>query len=141
MAKYNDKQMTLNRVTLLGRVVETPRIRQSSGNGTTIASFQVLTRDPIKNGEDSKGFRTTVIPVVARGKPAEIAQNHLRKDSPVYIEGKMQNSSAPQDEGSLRYVSPMEIFAQRLQVLDSEDDEECDDPDCPDCRGQMENYG
>ena len=64
--------------------------------------------------------------IVAWGRLAELAQQYLRKGSPVYIEGSIQTRQWEDKEGQKRYTT--EIKATSMQLLGSRQDAGMDMP-------------
>jgi single-strand DNA-binding protein len=69
---------SLNRVELLGKLTNDPEMRYTpSGKG--ILSFI------LKVDDDS----TSIFPILAQGRLAELCNQHLKKGDRVYLEGKL----------------------------------------------------
>jgi single-strand DNA-binding protein len=96
-----------NRVSLIGRLVADPEIRQTP-NGKQVASFRVATNDP---------FGVEYHSIVAWEKLAQIAGTVLAKGRLVHIEGRLHGSTWQASDGTKRRT--VEIIAGRLQALDA----------------------
>jgi single-strand DNA-binding protein len=106
--------MSVNRVTLLGRVGKDPEIKQFDGGNK--ASFSLATTE--------RGFTTkdgTVIPektewhnIVCWKGLATIAERFVKKGDLIYIEGKITTRSWESD-GYKHYIT--EIVADNIELL------------------------
>lgn len=82
--------MSFNKIILVGNLGRDPELRYTP-QGTAVASFSLATNDKRKN-KDTGEFEdvTTWFRVTLWGKQAELAQQHLVKGRPVYIEGRLR---------------------------------------------------
>src|SRR5512145_2319654 len=97
-----EKRMDINKVTLVGRLVRKPELRETA-SGQKVASFAVATnymwRDyKTKEKHDATQFHR----VVVWGKLADIAATYLDKASRVYLEGRLQYREWQDKEGKKR---------------------------------------
>lgn len=109
--------MAINIVILMGNASDAPRIKQMA-SGVKVANFSVATND--------KGYRKqdgTVVPpstewhnVVAWGWLADVAEKHVSKGTPLYIQGRLKTKSY-EANGVKKYVTSVEC--EKLQVLNS----------------------
>lgn len=90
----------VNRICLVGNVGRDPESRFTQG-GTAVCNFSLAVGERIKNG-DQWVDATTWFSIVAFGKLAESAGNHLNKGVPVYIEGRVVNREWTDKEGQKR---------------------------------------
>lgn len=105
---------TLNRVTLLGNLTADPESKKLS-DGLNLVTMSVATeRNWIsKEGETEK--KTDFHRVSAWRKLAEICEKWLKKGSPIYLEGYIQNRSYETESGQKRYLT--EIVATEIFIL------------------------
>lgn len=105
---------TLNRVTLLGNLTADPEAKKLS-DGLNLVTMSVATeRSWIgKQGETEK--KTDFHRVSAWRKLAEICEKWLKKGSPIYLEGYIQNRSYETESGQKRYLT--EIVATEIFIL------------------------
>jgi len=92
---------SVNRVTLIGRLVATPELRETaSGKHVTTGKSHAEFHD-----------------VVLWGQLADFATSYLGKGRLVYVEGRLQSRQWQATDGSTRRT--VEIVANRLQALSS----------------------
>jgi single-strand DNA-binding protein len=96
---------SVNRVTLVGRLVATPELRET-GNGIHVTTVRIATNDR-KQAE----FHD----VVLWRQIADFATTYLTKGRLVYIEGRLQSRSWEASDGTQRRT--VEVIADRLQAL------------------------
>ena len=83
----------MNNVVLIGNLTRDPELRYSSGgNQTAVCRFTIAVNDGY--GENK---RTSFIPIVVFGKPAENCDRYLQKGSKVCINGRIQTGSYERD--------------------------------------------
>jgi len=106
--------MNLNKVFLVGRLVNDPEMRTTSG-GQSVCNFRLATNriwnDP-KTGQ--KQQTVEYHNVILWRRLAEIASQFLTKGSLALIEGRLQTRSWEDSAGNKRYRT--EIIAERMQL-------------------------
>ncbi len=102
---------SVNQVTLIGRLVATPELRETA-SGKHVTSARVAT-----NGKGHAEFHAEIQDVVLWGRLADLACQHLGKGRLVYIEGRLQSRQWQATDGSTRRT--VGIVAIRLQTLAS----------------------
>ncbi len=107
---------SVNKAILIGNLGADPELRYTPG-GQAVANFSMATTEKFKNKEGEQQERTEWHNIVCWSRTAEIANEYLKKGSPVYIEGRIQYRSYDDKEGIKRYRT--DIVAQRLQLLGS----------------------
>jgi single-strand DNA-binding protein len=108
--------MSLNKAMLIGRLGKDPETRYTSA-GKTLASFSLATDE----GKDQDGKkRTEWHKIVAWEKLAEICQQHLKKGSLVFIEGRLATRKWKDAKDQER--TSTEIVADRMRMLDGKPD-------------------
>lgn len=105
---------SVNKCIFIGNLGRDPEIRYMPG-GDAVANFSIVCTDTFKDKGGEKQERTEWVRIVMFGKLAEIAGEHLKKGSSVYIEGRMQTRKWQNKEGVDQYTT--EIFADRMQML------------------------
>jgi single-strand DNA-binding protein len=114
MNKENDMG-SVNRVYLLGNLGADPVVR-TTAKGTKVANISLATSRRWKDADSDKVNEVTDWHrVVLWGKRAELAEDHLKKGSPLHVEGELRNRSWTDKDGSKRYTT--EVIAQRIQLL------------------------
>ena len=107
---------SVNKAILIGNLGVDPELRYTPA-GQAVASFRMATTDRFKNKNGEQQERTEWHNVVCWGRLAEIANDYLKKGSPVYIEGRIQYRSYDDKDGIRRYRT--EIVTQQMQLLGS----------------------
>lgn len=110
--------MSVNSVTLLGNLGQTPEFKQMD-NGKAVCNFSVATKDVWTDQTGKKNEKTTWHKIQAWGKLAGITSQFLKKGSKVYLEGKISNRSYEDENGQKKYVT--EIIAKNIQFLDAKE--------------------
>jgi single-strand DNA-binding protein len=105
---------SVNKVILVGNLGRDPEVRYTQG-GAPVANFTLATNEVWTDKAGAKQERTEWHRVVAWGKTAEIARDHLGKGKQVYIEGSLQTRQWEDRDGNKR--STTEIKAGRLVLL------------------------
>jgi single-strand DNA-binding protein len=105
----------VNRVILLGNLAADPEVR-ALPSGTHVTQLRLATntyagKDDDGNRKEHADFHT----LVAFGRTAEFAAEHLRKGRLVYAEGRSQTRSWETAEGQRRYVT--EVVVDSLQAI------------------------
>ena len=108
---------------LIGRLGQNPDVNYLS-NGDAVASCQIATGNSWtdkKSGERKENTEWHRVVFFNRGnyKLAEIAGEHLKKGSQVYIEGRLQTRKWQDKSGNDRYTT--EIIAETMNMLGSKD--------------------
>ncbi|HUD71366.1 MAG TPA: single-stranded DNA-binding protein [Dongiaceae bacterium] len=105
---------SVNKVILVGNLGRDPEVRYTQG-GSPVANFTLATNEAWTDKAGAKQEKTEWHRVVAWGKMAEIARDHLGKGKQVYIEGSLQTRQWEDRDGNKR--STTEIKAGRLVLL------------------------
>lgn len=104
----------LNKVVLIGRLVQDPELRYTPAEGVAVANFTLAVDRPFSN---QKGERDTdFIRIVTWRKQAENCASHLSKGRLVAVEGRLQVRSYEDREGIKRTAA--EIVARNVVFLD-----------------------
>jgi single-strand DNA-binding protein len=109
----------LNMAQIIGHLGRDPELRYTQ-EGTAVANLAVATNETWKDKDGEKQERSEWHRVVLFGKVAEIAGEHLKKGSLVYLQGRLQTRKWLTDDGQDRYTT--EIVAARLRMLGGKGD-------------------
>ena len=105
----------VNKVILIGRLTADPDVR-ATVSGRHVTSLRLATNTYAgKNEDGSRREHTDFHSLVAFGKTAEFAAEHLRKGKLLYAEGRSQTRSWETSEGQRRYST--EVVVDTLQLL------------------------
>lgn len=104
----------VNKVILIGNLGKDPELRYLP-TGEPVAKFTLATNFRAKDKDGQWQDKTEWHNIVVFRKQAEICNEYLKKGSPVYIEGRIQNRSWEDKDGNKRYVT--EIVAQSVKML------------------------
>ncbi|KPV48946.1 single-stranded DNA-binding protein, partial [Kouleothrix aurantiaca] len=88
----------LNKVMIIGRLGKDPEMRYTPG-GSPVTTFSVAAGRQWKDGSGDMREETEWFNIVTWNKLAEICNEHLRKASRVYIEGRLQTRQWPDQDG------------------------------------------
>src|SRR3712207_6618082 len=105
----------LNKVMIIGRLGKDPEMRYTPG-GSPVTTFSVAAGRQWKDGSGEVREETEWFNVVTWNKLAEICNEHLRKASRVYIEGRLQTRQWQDQDGQTRYRT--EVIASDMIMLD-----------------------
>jgi single-strand DNA-binding protein len=104
----------LNRVFLLGRTTRDPEIRYTPQGTPVVELGLAINRTWTEDGQ--KREDTTFVDVTLWGRTAEVANQYLRKGSPVFIEGRLQLDSW-EDKQTGQKKSKLKVICERLVFL------------------------
>ena len=100
--------MSMNRVTLLGRLGNDPDVR-STQDGTTVANFSLATSEKWTDTNGEKQEKTEWDRCVAWGKQGENIGKYFNKGSEILVEGMLQTRSWEDKEGNKRYTTEIKV--------------------------------
>lgn len=106
--------MTVNKVTLIGRLGRDPETRYMP-NGEAVCNFSIATDESWKDQQGQKQTRTEWHAVTLYRRLAEIAGQYLKKGSQVYLEGKIQSRKYTDKQGVER--TAYEIVCSEMKML------------------------
>jgi single-strand DNA-binding protein len=104
----------VNKVILIGNLGKDPDLRYLP-SGEPVAKFPLATGSRWKDKNGQLQERTDWHNIVVFRRQAEICNEYLKKGSPVYVEGRIQNRSWEDKDGNKRYIT--EIIAQSVRML------------------------
>ena len=108
---------SVNKVILIGNLGRDPEIR-SSQNGGKVATINIATtefRKDTKTGTSAEHTEWHRISIF--GKLTDVAEQYLKKGSPVFIEGRIRTNKWTDKAGIERYG--VEVICENLQLLGS----------------------
>ena len=110
--------MSVNKVILVGRLGKDPETRyMTSGEAVTTVSLATSETWKDKSGEKQEKTEWHNLVFYNRGayKLAEIAGEHLKKGSQIYVEGRLQTRKWQDKEGKDRYTT--EVVVNEMTML------------------------
>ena len=105
---------TLNRVYLLGRLVDDPDLRHSAG-GTSLCRFRLAVDDSYRSRTGEMVERAVFVDVAAWGPQAETSHRYLSKGSPALVEGRLATDEWTDRDGRRR--SQLRVNATSVQFV------------------------
>ncbi|MFW5998251.1 MAG: single-stranded DNA-binding protein [bacterium] len=108
----------LNKVILLGRLVQDPELRYSN-KGVPFCCFTLAVDRNYTNSEGEK--ETDFLDIISWNKLAENCTNYLKKGNLTAVEGRIQIRKNTKEDRT--YINP-EIIARSVQFLEWPDTEE-----------------
>ena len=105
-----------NSVHLIGNLGMDPEVKEVS-NGNKMARFSLATSETYKNQNGEKVEETQWHNLVIWGKLAGVAEKYLKKGKRIAIEGKLNNRSYDDKNGTKKYFT--EIVVNDLLMLDA----------------------
>jgi len=105
----------VNKVILIGRLTADPDVR-ATASGTHVTNLRLATNTYAGKEEDgSRREHSDFHSLVAFGRTAEFAAEHLRKGKLMYAEGRSQTRSWETNDGQRRYST--EVVVDTIQIL------------------------
>jgi len=104
--------MSLNRITLVGRLTRDPELRTTS-TGKDVVEFSIAVNKRIKpaDGPDADFFR-----VKAWGQTASYVGEYIGRGRLVSVDGRLESRKYTDKEGNAREI--VEIVAENVNALD-----------------------
>ena len=110
---------SVNKVILVGHLGRDPENRYLP-SGEQVTSIAIATTESWKDKSGNKQENTEWHRISFFGKLAEIAGQHLKKGSQVYVEGRIRTNKYTDRNGVERYQT--QIIADTMQMLGSKQD-------------------
>lgn len=101
----------MNQVVLIGRTTKDPELRYIPESQTPVATFSLAVDRPFAKEKTTDFFN-----IVVFGKSAENCEKFLVKGRLVGIQGRIQNDSYTDKEGTKKYKT--NIIADRVEFLE-----------------------
>ena len=111
------KLVRVNRVHLSGRVTKDLVLRYAP-DGTPVAAFTLAFNRWVRERDGEWKEIPSFLRILATGPLAERCGAHLRKGSPLYLEGRLQTRRYKGSGGQMRDI--VEIRADAIQFLERE---------------------
>ena len=133
----------VNKVIIIGNLGNDPEVKYLPSGGA-VANFTLATSESWKDkntGEQKE--KTEWHRVAVFGKLAEIAGEYLRKDSQVYVEGKLQTRKWQNQQGQDQYTTEVVLqgFDCVMQMLGGKQEGGQQRPQRQAPQQQQDNYG
>lgn len=117
--------MSLNKVMLIGNVVNDPEVRYLDGNPSNagnakVASFRLATNERYRDRNGETKENTEFHNIVAWRSSADLAEKFIRKGTQIYVEGKLRTRAWTDQTGAKRYTT--EIQVDTIQLLGRKSD-------------------
>jgi single-strand DNA-binding protein len=106
--------ITLNKVFMVGNLARDPDLRHTP-SGTPVTEFRLAVSDSYTTSSGEKHDRTCFIDVVSWRKLAESCAEHLKKGSPVFVEGRLEQDTWTTNDGQRR--SRIRVVAYSVQFI------------------------
>ncbi|MCC6573888.1 MAG: single-stranded DNA-binding protein [Planctomycetes bacterium] len=106
--------ITLNKVFLVGNLARDPDLRHTP-SGTPVTEFRLAVSDSYTTSAGDKHDRTCFIDVVCWRKLAESCSEYLKKGSPVFVEGRLEQDTWETHDGQKR--SRIRVVAYSVQFI------------------------
>jgi single-strand DNA-binding protein len=106
--------MSINNVTLVGRLVRDPELTYIQGSGTAVAKFTIAVNRDYKDKEGN--YPTDFIPVEVMGKSAEYVSNYITKGRLVGVVGSVRVERYEKDGEKKTFTK---VQARNVQGLES----------------------
>lgn len=104
--------MYINKAILYGNLTKDPEIK-ALPSGIKVASFGLATNRTYKDKNGVKQEKVDFHNIVVFGKQAELMQQYMKKGSPIYLEGRIENRSWDAPDGQKKYRT--EIILESFQ--------------------------
>ena len=129
----------VNKVILVGNVGHDVEVRQMT-NGNPVANLRIATNERWTRRDTGQvQEHTEWHNIVLFGRRAELAEQHLRKGSRIYIEGRMRTRSWKTREGEERRTT--EVVADDMQFLDRRNGRDEQQGNTASSASRRSNYG
>jgi single-strand DNA-binding protein len=103
-----------NKVTLIGNLGATPEVKELD-NGKKVARVAIATNESYRDKDGNKVDNVQWHSLVMWGGLASVAQKYLDKGAEIAIEGKLNNRSWTDQEGTKRFTT--EVVVSDLLML------------------------
>jgi len=105
----------MNRIVLVGRLTRDPEIKVFEDSSKVFTRLVLAVDRPYKTASGEK--HVDFIPVVLRGKKAEIVNEYLIKGSVISVTGRLQSRHYESEDGQKKYIS--EVIADEFQFMNT----------------------
>lgn len=108
--------MSINNITLVGRLVRDPELTYIQGSGTAVAKFTIAVNRDYKDKEGN--YPVDFIPVEIIGKPAEYTSNYIDKGKLVAVQGAIRVDRYETQGGEKRTFT--KVSGRNIQLLEKQ---------------------
>lgn len=116
---------TFNKVILLGNLTRDPEMKFLP-SGTPVAEFGIaMNRKWTDQATNQQREAVTFVDCKAMGRQAEVLSQHMRKGSPLFIEGRLDYRQWEGPDGAKR--SKLEVFVENFQFVGPPRDQQAGD--------------
>jgi single-strand DNA-binding protein len=105
---------SVNRVTFMGHVVADPELR-STKSGKAVSSFALATNNEWFDADGVQQKSVDFHRIVAWEGLGQMCAKHLKKGTPIYLEGRLIHRSYKGSDDMNRYVT--EVVASKVNIL------------------------
>lgn len=109
--------MSINTVTLLGRVGKNPEVRTVEQSNSKVAQFSLCTGGKYKTRDGREVDDTAWHSIVAWRNLAEIAEKYIKKGSQILVIGHLSYREYTDNNGNKKYVT--DIVADKIELCGS----------------------
>lgn len=106
--------MNLNKVFLAGRLTRDPQLRYTP-NGTAVCDIGLAVNRVFTDASGQRREETCFVECVLWSKMAELCARHLRKGSPIFIEGRLSYETWESKDGQKR--SRLRVVGENFQFM------------------------
>lgn len=131
--------MSINSVTLLGRVGKDPEIRTVGQNNSKVAQFSLCTGGKYKTHDGKEVDDTAWHNIVAWNRLAELAEKYIRKGSQVLIIGHLNYRKYTGNDNVERSVT--DIVTDKIELCGAKPDGQTSAPQQTSQPTYHNNYG
>jgi single-strand DNA-binding protein len=110
MSSYNVPM--LNKVFIIGTVVNVPRVSLTNNNKIKVANFRIACGRKFRTKNGLLKEEVCYVSVTSWLKLAEVCENNLVQGDKVYVEGALQSKQLGDSK-----MTVVEILADRIQIL------------------------
>nr|DAT34625.1 MAG TPA: Single strand binding protein [Caudoviricetes sp.] len=112
-----ERERTMNRVILMGRLVRDPEVRYSQGERSMAIVKYTLAVDRRGRRQQDNGQNADFINIIAFDKGGEFAEKYFRQGMRVLVSGRIQTGSYTNKEGVKVYTT--DVIADDQEFADS----------------------
>lgn len=126
--------MSVNKVTLIGRLGADPEVRSFQGGGQ-VCNLRIATSETWKDKSGERQERTQWHAVAIFAEPlVRVAESYLRKGSQVYLEGQLETRAWEDKDGNKRQTTEVVLrpYKSALVLLDKAESRPAPEPELDD---------
>ena len=131
--------MSVNQVTLLGRVGKDPEVRTVGQSNSKVATFSLCTGGKYKTQDGREIDDTAWHDIVAWRNHADLAEKYIRKGSQILVIGRLSYREYTDNNGNKRYVT--DIVADKIELCGGKAENTSAPSQTPAQPSQQNRYG